>query len=83
MDAKPPGLEDELNAAIAEQDPRQHRPDDELVMDLERDQLVAQTSLPVPPAVLSAHARAGLWALRVFVVLVSLMVLYTFAYQLH
>jgi hypothetical protein len=83
MDTEAPSVDDELSAAIAEKDPRQDRPDDELVMDLERDQLVAETSLPVAPAVLSAHARAGLWALRVFVVLVSLMVLYTFAYQLH
>jgi hypothetical protein len=83
MDTDTPSVDDELSAAIAERDPRQNRPDDELVMDLERDQLVAETSLPVAPAVLSAHARAGLWALRVFVVLVSLMVLYTFAYQLH
>jgi hypothetical protein len=83
MDAEALSVDHERSAAIAEKDPRQDRPDDELVMDLERDQLVAETSLPVAPAVLSAHARAGLWALRVFVVLVSLMVLYTFAYQLH
>jgi hypothetical protein len=83
MDTETGSMDDASFAAIAEKDPRQDRPDDELVMDLERDQLVAKTSLPVPPAVLSAHARAGLWALRVFVVLVSLMVLYTFAYQLH
>jgi len=37
----------------------------------------------VPRAPLSARARAGLWALRVFVVIVSLMVIYTFAEQLH
>lgn len=83
MDAEALSIDEARRAAVAEKDPRQDRPDDELVMDLERDQLVAETSLPVPPAVLSAHARAGLWALRVFVVLVSLMVLYTFAYQLH
>jgi hypothetical protein len=44
---------------------------------------VAETSRPVPRAALSARATAGLWALRVFVVLVGLMVVYTFFYQLH
>jgi hypothetical protein len=52
-------------------------------MDLERDQLVAETSRPVRKAALGAYATAGLWALRVFVVLVSLMVIYTFIDQLH
>jgi len=57
--------------------------DDELVMDLERDQFVAETSRPVARAPLGARATLALWALRVFVVLVSLMVIYTFFYQLH
>jgi hypothetical protein len=61
----------------------QERFEDELIMHLERDQFVAETSRPVPRAVLSARATAGLWALRVFVVLVSLMVIYTFFDQLH
>ena len=52
-------------------------------MHLERDQFVVETSRPVPPAPLSPRATAGLWALRVFVVLVSLMVIYTFIAQLH
>jgi len=56
---------------------------DELIMDLERDQIVAATSRPVPRATLGSRATAGLWALRVFVVLVSLMVIYTFIDQLH
>ena len=56
--------------------------EDELILHLERDQFVAETSRPVPRAVLSARATAGLWALRVFVVLVSLMVIYTFLAQL-
>jgi hypothetical protein len=50
---------------------------------LEPSQLVAETSRPVPRAALSARAAAGLWALRIFVVLVSLMVIYTFVDQLH
>jgi hypothetical protein len=69
---------------IQEQDlQRQERFEDELIMDLERDQFVAETSRPVPRAVLSARVTAGLWALRVFVVIVSLMVIYTFVDQLH
>jgi hypothetical protein len=72
------------DAVVDEQDlQRQERYEDELIMDLERDQFVAATSRPVPRAQLSARAIAGLWALRVFVVLVSLMVLYTFFAQLH
>jgi hypothetical protein len=63
--------------------PPHERFDDELVMDLERDQFVAETSRPVARASLSARATAALWALRVFVVLVSLMVIYTFVYQLR
>jgi hypothetical protein len=69
---------------IPEQDLQfQERFEDELIMDLERDQFVAETSRPVPRAELGARATAGLWALRVFVVLVSLMVIYTFIDQLH
>ena len=51
-------------------------------MFLEPDQLDLHTSVPVPRALLSKRARAGLWALRVFVILVSIMVIYTFASQL-
>jgi hypothetical protein len=57
-------------------------PDEELVMYLEPDQLVAETSRPVARAELSSRTIAALWALRVFVVLVSLMVIYTFAERL-
>jgi hypothetical protein len=62
---------------------RQERFEDELIMDLERDQFVAETSRPVPPAALGMRVKAGLWALRVFVVIVSAMVIYTFVDQLH
>jgi hypothetical protein len=69
---------------IREQDLQpQERFEDELILHLERDQFVAETSRPVPRAALSARATTGLWALRVFVVLVSLMVIYTFIHQLH
>jgi hypothetical protein len=52
-------------------------------MHLQRGQFVAETSRPVPRAALSARATAALWTLRVFAVLVSLMVIYTFIDQLH
>jgi hypothetical protein len=56
---------------------------DELFMHLERDQLVAETARPVPAAVLGRRAVLGLWALRVFAILVSAMVVYTFIARLH
>jgi hypothetical protein len=72
------------HSGIREQDLQpQERFEDELIMHLERDQFVDETSRPVPRVALSARGAAGLWALRVFVVLVSLMVLYTFIDQLH
>jgi hypothetical protein len=52
-------------------------------MHLERDQLVAATFLPVAPARLGRRALLGLWALRVFAVVVSAMVIYTFIVRLH
>jgi hypothetical protein len=57
-----------------------HEPpsDDELVMFLERDQLVVDKERRVPLAQLGARARAALWALRLFVLIVSAMVIYTF-----
>jgi hypothetical protein len=65
-------------------DPHAHEhSEDQLIMHLERDQIVAETSKPVPRAALSSRAIASLWALRVFVVIVSVMVIYTFLEQLH
>ena len=55
---------------------------DELVMFLERDQLVRDKSLPVPRASLRPRATVGLWALRLFGVIVGAMVIYTFFSQL-
>jgi hypothetical protein len=70
-------------SAVPEPDLQPHqRFEGDLVKHLERGQLVTETSRPVPRAALSAHASAGLWALRVFAVLVSLMVIYTFSDQL-
>jgi hypothetical protein len=72
------------SSAIREQDLQaRERFEDELILHLERDQFVAETSRPVPQAMLGARTTATLWALRVFVVLVSLMVIYTFIDQLR
>jgi hypothetical protein len=57
--------------------------EDETIMHLERDQFVAETSRPVARAPLSPRVSAALWALRLFAVVVSLMVVYTFIRQLH
>jgi hypothetical protein len=54
----------------------------ELIEYLERDQLVADRSVPVRRASLGRPARVSLWALRVFVIVVSAMVIYTFIAQL-
>ena len=55
---------------------------EELVMYLERDQLVSDKGRPVPRARLSRRVSVGLWALRVFAFVVSAMVVYTFIAQL-
>ena len=54
----------------------------ELVEFLERDQLVIDTSRPVPRLALGRGMTVALWALRVFVIVVSAMVIYTFVAQL-
>jgi len=56
--------------------------EEELVGFLERDQLVADKTIPVPRAALSPGAGAALWALRAFVAVVGAMVIYTFISQL-
>ena len=43
---------------------------------------MAERSRPVGRARLSPRTRAGLWALRVAAVIVGVMVIYTFVYQL-
>ena len=73
-----------MKADIEERDlQRQERLEDDLIMHLERDQFVAETSRPVPRAPLGRGASVGLWALRMFVVLVGAMVVYTFIADLH
>jgi hypothetical protein len=64
-------------------DDRGRSSEEELVMHLEPDQFVAATAMPVPRAPLGPRAKAVLWALRIFVVLVSVMVVYTFVDRLH
>jgi hypothetical protein len=54
----------------------------ELIAYLESDQLVAERARPVPRIRLGRRADAGLWALRVFVIVLSAMVIYTFVSQL-
>lgn len=60
--------------------PRQS-PGDEPVVFLEPGQLTAATREPVPRAHLSKPATLSLWALRVLVVVISAMVVYTFFAQ--
>ncbi len=54
----------------------------ELIEYLEYDQLVADKRRPVARARLSPRANLALWVLRVFVIVVSMMVIYTFIAQL-
>jgi len=56
---------------------------DELIMSLERDQFVAETSRPLPRATLTPRMVGALWGLRIFVTLVGLMVIYTFIAELQ
>jgi hypothetical protein len=60
------------------------RPDapEEMVMFLERDQLVIDAARPVPRARLRRRTTLALWALRVLVMVVSAMVIYTFVSQI-
>jgi hypothetical protein len=62
--------------------PEPPRLDEELFMSLERDQLVAGRHRALPPARLSPRARLALWALRIFVLVLGAMVIYTFVAQL-
>ena len=55
---------------------------EEMVMFLERDQLVIDTSRPVGRRRLSHRMTVLLWVMRVFVIVVSAMVIYTFVSQI-
>ena len=54
----------------------------ELVAYLESDQLVAERSRSLGRAYIGPHTNAGLWALRLFALVISAMVIYTFVAQL-
>lgn len=53
-------------------------PDDELIHALEPDQVVAVASRPLPCYQLSSAGNAALWLLRIFVLLITALVVYTF-----
>jgi hypothetical protein len=53
-------------------------PDDELIIALEPDQVVAAASLPLPRYQLGSAGNAALWLLRIFVLLITALVVYTF-----
>jgi hypothetical protein len=55
---------------------------EQLVMHLERDQLVAATFTPVPRARLSPRVQIALWLLRAFAIVIGTMVIYTFIARL-
>jgi hypothetical protein len=57
--------------------------EEEMVMFLERDQLVAGRRQPLPPAHIGRRAAAALWTLRIFVLIVGLMVIFTFCAQFN
>jgi hypothetical protein len=61
---------------------RGQRPGGEPAVFLEPGQLTAVTRRPVPRAQLGRRAMIALWALRVLVIILSAMVIYTFATQL-
>ena len=64
------------------QTPVPPRLDEELFMSLERDQLVAGRHRALQRARLTPRARVALWTLRIFVLVVGAMVIYTFVAQL-
>lgn len=53
-------------------------PDEDLIEALEPDQLVHAMDRPLPRRRLGTWAEAGLWALLLFVLLMSALVVYTF-----
>lgn len=57
--------------------------EEELIEFLERDQLVSDRLRSVGRAHVSRGAAAALWALRIFVLVVGAMVIYTFFASLH
>ncbi len=68
---------------MSEDDRQATAPEEEYVGYLERDQLEAEMERRLPPARLGRRAQLGLWLLRVFVLVLAFMVIYTFVAQLH
>lgn len=68
------------------QDGTVHQPaahsESELVDALEPDQLAVAAGQPLPRLRLSQYAEVALWALRIFVLIVTGLVIYTFVVQL-
>ena len=62
--------------------PRSRRPAGEPAVFLEPAQLTAAIRRPVPRAKLGRRAMTALWALRMLVIVISAMVIYTFFSQL-
>lgn len=60
----------------------QPHPEAELIDGLEPDQLVASAAQKLPLMVIGRAGRIGLWVLRVFVLLISVLVVYTFVVSL-
>ena len=54
----------------------------QLIESLEPDQLVAAVAKPLPRLQLSRTVRIALWAVRIFVLIISVLVGYTFIVQL-
>jgi hypothetical protein len=69
-------------AATPDKQERQQDSSADLGSYLEHDQFVADTERPVPRAQLSRRAATALWALRIFVIVVGAMVVYSFFSQL-
>jgi hypothetical protein len=78
----PPTNIDSASPAAAQQGQPSHD-GEELIMFLQQEQFVSDRSIAVPPARLSGRAKAALWLLRIFALIVSFMVIYTFVSQLH
>lgn len=57
-------------------------PDTELIDGLEPDQLVENAAKPLPRMRVGAMGQFGFWVLRIFVLLVTALVVYTFVASL-
>jgi len=55
----------------------------ELIGSLEPDQLVMAVAKPLPRLSLSRPITIALWAVRIFVLIITVLVVYTFVVKLH